>query len=209
MYDGEAMGFKGRVRRSADEARELILDAAEAQLTRHGPDALRLVQLAEELGISHPAILHHFGSREGLVRAVVLRTAERLESQVFASLRGNLDDEQNAVALLERVFRALTDEGHARLLVWLYLSGHTADPVGYGQKMRHIADAMHALRRVHKPDADPEDTLFTVLLAGIALFGNAIAGAPLRASAGLGDDPGANGRFLAWMTRLLRAHLER
>lgn len=203
------MGFKGRVRRSADEARELILDAAEAQLTRHGPDALRLVQLAEELGISHPAILHHFGSREGLVRAVVLRTAERLESQVFASLRGNLDDEENAVALLERIFRALSDEGHARLLVWLYLSGHTADPVGYGQKMRHIADAIHALRRLHKPDAGSEDTLFTVLLAGIALFGNAIAGAPLRASAGLRDDPGANGRFLAWMTRLLRGHLER
>jgi AcrR family transcriptional regulator len=203
------MGFKGRVRRSADEARELILDAAEAQLIKHGPDSLRLVQLAEELGVSHPAILHHFGSREGLVRAVVQRTAERLESQVFASLRGDLDDEKNAVALLEQLFRALADEGHARLLLWLYLSGHTTDPVGYGKKVRHIADAIHALRRLHKPDAGSEDTLFTVLLAGIALFGNAIAGGPLRASAGLGDDPDANARFLTWLARLLRGHLER
>jgi AcrR family transcriptional regulator len=201
------MGFKGRVRRSADEARELILDAAEAQLVKHGPDSLRLVQLAEELGISHPAILHHFGSREGLVRAVVTRTAARIERQVFESLRGDMG-EADAVQLLERIFRALADEGHARLLLWLYLSGH-ADPVGYGSKMRNIADTIHALRRTHRPNADPDDTLFTVLLAGMTLFGNAVVGGPMRQSAGLPDNDAENARFVAWFARLLHDHLER
>jgi hypothetical protein len=68
---------------------------------------------------------------------------------------------------------------------------------------------VHRLRRARGVTADPEDTLFTVLLAGLALFGNAIAGEPLRASAGLADDPSANPRFLAWLARLLRDHLER
>lgn len=203
------MGFKARVRRSAEEARELILDAAEAQLIRHGPDSLRLVQLADELGISHPAILHHFGSREGLVRAVLQRTAQRLEAQIFTTLRGELD-EGNAVSLLAEIFRALADEGHARLLVWLYLTGEPAgDPVGYGARMRHIADLVHALRKSHGSKADPEDTLFTVLLAGLALFGNAVAGGPLRRSAGLESDPDANARFLAFLARVLREHLDR
>ena len=59
------------MRRSATQARELILEAAESQLSRFGPDSLRLKQLAADVGMSHPAILHHFGSRDGLVRAVV------------------------------------------------------------------------------------------------------------------------------------------
>jgi AcrR family transcriptional regulator len=203
------MGFKARrIRRTAADARELILDAAEQQLIEQGPDSLRLVALAEKLGISHPAILHHFGSREGLVRAVVQRTAQRLETQVFATLRGD-QGEAGAVSLFERLFRALTDEGHARLLVWLHLTNNNIDPVDYGARMRNMADALHAIRRTHRADADYEDTLFTVLLAGLALFGNAIAGEPLRTSAGLGGDPQANARFLAWLARLLREHLER
>jgi AcrR family transcriptional regulator len=199
------MRRKPRVRRSAEEARELILDAAEAQLVKEGPDSLRLMDLAREVGVSHPAILHHFGSRDRLVRAVVERTARRLEAQVMAALQGELDP----VALLERLFRALADGGHARLLVWLYMTGKPAhDPIGWGARMRDIADAVHKVRRAHGVESDLEDTRFTVLLGGLALFGNAIAGAPLRQSAGLGDEERANKRFLAWLANLLRSHLE-
>jgi AcrR family transcriptional regulator len=195
-----------RTRRSAEEARELILDAAEAQLARGGPESLRLVQLAETIGMSHPSILHHFGSRDGLVRAVVQRTARRIEAQILVALQNQLAEE-DAVTLLTRLFRTLSEEGHARQLVWLYLSGQQ-DPVGYGARMRDIAGTVHKLRRARGDSAPPEDTLFTVLLAGLALFGNAIAGEPLRRSAGLDEDPTANDRFLAWLARFLRAHLE-
>jgi AcrR family transcriptional regulator len=196
-----------RTRRTAEEARELILDAAEAQLARGGPESLRLVQLADAVGISHPSILHHFGSRAGLVRAVVQRTARRLEAQILVSLQGPLE-EGDAIGLMSRLFRVVGDEGHARQLVWLYLAGEK-DPIGYGARMREISRTVHKMRKARGVTADPEDTLFTVLLAGLALFGNAIAGEPLRASAGLGDDADANPRFIAWLARLLRAHLER
>ena len=72
------MGGKPRVRRSAEEARAVILDAAETHLRARGPDGLRLKDLADEIGISHPAILHHFGSRTALVQAVMQRMTESI-----------------------------------------------------------------------------------------------------------------------------------
>lgn len=202
-----------RTRRSAEEARGIILDAAEAQLVRHGPDSLRLVQLAEKIGVSHPAILHHFGSREGLVKAVVERSMQTLEAEIVSTLRGDLGEGTDET-LLASVFRVLADEGHARMMVWLYLSGAIGkDPIGPGRNLKLISATIHKLRRGRGIDADPEDTTFTVLLASFALLGNAIAGVPLRRGAGIADDDEAgaraNTRFLAWFARLLRDHLER
>ena len=57
-------------RRTAEETRAAILDAAERRLKASGPASIRLQDVAAEAGISHPAVLHHFGSREGLVQAV-------------------------------------------------------------------------------------------------------------------------------------------
>ena len=56
-----------RRRFPAAQARARILAAAERKLAEVGPEQLRLTDLAAELGVSHQAILHHFGSREELV----------------------------------------------------------------------------------------------------------------------------------------------
>ncbi|MBV1885644.1 MAG: TetR family transcriptional regulator, partial [Parvibaculaceae bacterium] len=49
-----------RIRRTAEEARRLILDAAEKRLAEQGPEGIRLQDIAKDIGVSHPAILHHF-----------------------------------------------------------------------------------------------------------------------------------------------------
>ena len=59
-----------RLRRTPEEARRLILETAQALIASTGPEGLRLQDIAAAAGISHPLILHHFGSREGLVRAL-------------------------------------------------------------------------------------------------------------------------------------------
>ena len=56
---------------SGEEARARILDAAGEQLRISGPSGLRLDPIAEELGVSRQALLHHFGTRDGLIAAVV------------------------------------------------------------------------------------------------------------------------------------------
>jgi AcrR family transcriptional regulator len=200
------MGGKPRRRRlPADQAQAAILDAAERQLVERGPDGIRLQELADELGISHPAILHHFGNRAGLLRALVTRTGERLQKELIDTITRGVD-EKVAESVLERSFEVLADRKHARTLAWLNLSPEGGGPpAGHAAQLRRIADVAHALRKKRHPDRDIpyEDTLYTVALAGMALFGHAITSASLQADAGVDSK-----KFLRWLTKLLLDHLD-
>ena len=90
-----------RVRRTAEEARRVILDAAEKRLREGGPEALRLQEIARDVGVSHPAILHHFQSRAGLTHALAERAMTRLEEDLREALSGS---EGDGASILERVF---------------------------------------------------------------------------------------------------------
>mgnify|MGYP003784140717 CR=1 FL=1 len=79
-----------RRRLPADEARASILAAAERKLGQVGPERLRLTELAAELGVSHPAILHHFGSREELVVAVLHQAIQRMNQRLTEAITGKL-----------------------------------------------------------------------------------------------------------------------
>jgi TetR/AcrR family transcriptional regulator, repressor for neighboring sulfatase len=200
-----------RRRRNAEEARKRILDAAESALDEHGPDALRLQELAKRLGISHPTVLHHFGSREALVKAVVRRAFEALQDDVLQTL-GRADlDEQEVSDLIEHIFQVLSGRGHARLLAWLLLSG-TAHPSDAGDHLAKFAEAVHARRSAETPRGKPkpalEDSVFSVLALALVLFGDAVAGEALRASAGLAGDKKAELRFREWFTRLVVGHMD-
>src|SRR5579864_1988138 len=85
-------------RRTADEARTAILDAAERCLVETGPAALRLQAVAEQVGVSHPTVLHHFGSREALVQAVMERAMGALEADVIAAIQHGSEGEEGAAA---------------------------------------------------------------------------------------------------------------
>ncbi|MDN5804187.1 MAG: TetR/AcrR family transcriptional regulator [Microlunatus sp.] len=62
--------------------REAVLERAVEVIERDGVQALSLRSLAADLGVSHTAPRHHFGSREGVLRAVATQgfqlLAERL-----------------------------------------------------------------------------------------------------------------------------------
>jgi len=193
-----------RRRLPADQAQAAILDAAERQLAAQGPDGIRLQELADDLGISHPAILHHFGNRAGLVRAVVKRALGRLQDELMGLLAQRADP-QVAATLLGRVFQVLRDGNHARTLAWLYLSrGETSgDPIGHGEQMRRVAELVHGMRNQRRRSpAEFRDTLYTVALADLAVFGLAICEPALR-RAGVETDP-----FLSWLTDRLVEHLD-
>src|SRR4029077_14916484 len=101
---------RSRPRRTAEQAREEILACAERQLIANGPDALRLQDRAAEVGISHPAILHHFGTREGLVRAVVERAMLGIQADLIAALAEA--QPPDGLGMLERIHRMLATGGH-------------------------------------------------------------------------------------------------
>lgn len=201
-----------RQRRSAEDAQREILDAAERRLIAHGPSALRLQDVASDVGISHPTVLHHFGSREALVQAVVARAIAVLEQDLLDALVASRDADDHGVAMIDRVYDTLARRGHGRLLAWLMLSGHAPLGMGPSDKWQMIAQLTHAerVRRHGARNVPPlEDTQFAVILCALALFGEAIAGPATFTSAGLAGDGEVEPRFRRWLAELLYTHLER
>ena len=196
-----------RKRRSALEARAAILDAAERRLVAAGPAGIRLQEVAADVGVSHPTVLHHFGSREALVEAVVARALDSLHAGLVAAVRDAAEGPHRILAILDSVFDALAKGGHGRAFLWLALSGHT-DTVDE-LRVRSVAEAVHEVRRSRrtgKKRMPPfEDTYFTVLLPALALISMSVIGH----AAGSPGDVDAPRRFRAWLARLIHEHLER
>jgi AcrR family transcriptional regulator len=194
-----------RVRRSPEDAKQLILETARALIARTGPQGLRLQDIAAEAGISHPLILHHFGSRAGLVRALTRETAAELKDRLVAAMT---QPEFSLGEQVDQVFDAYRG-GLAQRLAWLA----TEDPEGNQNNaatiLREITDTLHA-RRVAAAPAGTEiarsDTDALVHLVAIAAFGEAMYGAHLRLSAGIGGGDQSERQFRAWFAALLREH---
>src|SRR4029450_3883401 len=75
-----------------------LLEAVVAELTRGGIGDRALRDIAAVVGTSHRMLIHHFGSREGLLTEVV-RTVEAQQRGFLASL--DLQPEE-AVDLIDR-----------------------------------------------------------------------------------------------------------
>lgn len=179
----------GRRRRPAAESREEILAVAQAHLERDGPTALRLDAVAQEVGVSRQAVLHHFGSRDGLLRAVV----ERAWSTLFADLEGLAAAAPDDVAgVIERVDHAVRVKGHGRLGAWLTLSRTGLPDEMFDAVLANLPRRMEA-----------EDSDHRLLLIGAALFGDAVFGARLRMALGLPDTDPSRAAFRAWLADLL------
>jgi AcrR family transcriptional regulator len=200
-----------RKRRTAGEARKMILNAAEVRLTEVGPEGLKLQEIARDVGVSHPAILHHFGSRQGLVTAVVQRALDSLRNDVLALVRDHMSKTQpvDVPGLLQKTYEVLAQRGHARLLAWLILTGTGVNDEGL--YLRGLAEASHVkMGESTSPDGSEysfEDSLFLCLLIGYTSMGAGIAGDILRRSAGLAKDADAADRFNDWFARLIEKAL--
>src|SRR5262245_62070040 len=62
--------------------REAVLERAAAVIAAEGPYLFSLRSLAAELGVSHTAPRHHFGSREGVLNALATQGFQRLGAQL-------------------------------------------------------------------------------------------------------------------------------
>lgn len=200
---------KPRRRLDAETARKLILDATEARLVRVGPSGIRLQEVAADAGVSHPTVLHHFGSRELLVKAVCARALQEINATLVESIMSSAGDEVRLEAMLESVATALAKAGHARVVMWLALEGFRIDRAEAG--LSDVVDATHALRltrHVHGKKPPREDTAYTVVLATLALVGGAVLGPALLDNAGLASDERGMTEFRKWLFRVLIEHLD-
>jgi len=89
--------------------RQELLSDVVAHVRRHGVGDLSLRELAELIGSSHRMLLYHFGSREGLLAAIVAENEARERATAVAYGRTGT----SAVDALRTTWRRLRQPAHA------------------------------------------------------------------------------------------------
>lgn len=149
------------MRRTPDEARALILDAAERVFATSNPDVAGLKDVAGAAGVSHALVTHYFGTYAALVEAVLERrfttVRDRLVGEVFASIEAST----SAADLLAHYRKALlagaSDPITVRLGAWAMMNGRAGHADFFAhrlQGMRVLVDAMAARTQVPREDLE-------------------------------------------------------
>jgi AcrR family transcriptional regulator len=196
-----------RIRRNSADARQLILEAAEAGMAAGGPAGLRLETVAKAAGVSHPTILHHFGSREGLIQALNLKAIDHLKSVLLNVMGAGSSSSEAAIASTFGAYR----DGLAQRMVWLMQGQQPMGAVGL-PAFDELVEALHALRlRMAGADAglDIADTRAIVHLTTIAAFGDAIIGKRLRRAPTQEEEIARRDWFENWFGELLNVYISR
>jgi AcrR family transcriptional regulator len=193
-------------RRDVAETRAAILDAAERRLIDGGPDAVRLEKIAADVGVSHPAILHHFKSREGLVEAMVLNGLKRFQSQVLEGWPSA--KEPDIEGTFERFYEIASRRGVARMLAGLILMRRDFGALG-PDVLRPAAERLHAgrLRRAQRDGTSSpelEDSMFIATFLTIIVLGDSLFGTSVRRALGL-QSKDSTRRFRRWLVKVIEA----
>lgn len=168
-----------RRRRSREDARAEILDAAEHLLIEEGPSAVTLKRVAARVGISHPGVLHHFRSAERLQHALHEHASLRIRAELLAVVTGASGPDRRQ-AMLDAM-AALSDPRKGRLLAWLVASGVDPFPSAGEQGLGQVAAVLA------KPGDHAHEVRDKILLVVLAMVGESLVGTEIRRR--LGADP--------------------
>ena len=84
--------------------RELILAAASNHFAERGYDGTSLNDIADDVGIRRPSLLHHFPSKEALYREVFARAVSDFAERVDLAVQGNREGWKQLEHVLEAAF---------------------------------------------------------------------------------------------------------
>lgn len=170
-----------RRRRLPQEARDEALASARRLLLDRGPDAVTLKAVAEDLGMSHTNLLHHFGSAGELQAALMATMIRDLGAALQDAVKTLKDGEATPVlarALVDKMFDAFGRGGAGRLAAWLALSGNVSQ---MEQAEAAVTDLVNAIEERFAPrDGEAHRAVTSaVLLLALCAFADLLAGEAL------------------------------
>jgi AcrR family transcriptional regulator len=186
---------------SPEQARSAILTAAEKLMVEVGPAGLRISAVAKMAGMAHPNIIHHFGSRDGLINALAERVGERATKRIGKAIKTatNSSPDERVAAMTHVLDTAYPgDEGKAA--VWLHLSGAESS---LRSNMEQIVELSHNLRQTIDVDANLDNTNRLVMLVTLALVGEVVSGAGIKDALGFGSGDDSRAHFRRWLAEIL------
>jgi len=190
-----------KTHKSPEEAKNTILDAAEAMLVDVGPAGLRISAVAKEAKMAHPNIIHHFGSRDGLINAV----AERLGHRITARITNAINDAHSAtpeerVTAITRVLDECYRGDEGRAAVWMHMAGAESS---FKSLIQSIVDVSHRYRESIDPLANRDNTNRIVMLVTLALIGEVVTGQAIKEALEFGTGDGHHTNFRQWLAEVL------
>ena len=153
-------------------SRELVLDAAERVMAEHGFEATTIGRLVSEAGIPLSSVYHYFGSKEGVLLAVLERGAQRFyEDLPDAQPRSGTPTEHLELVLSAAARTLERHPDFLRLLIVFALQPGSSSAAEVASVVAHVRElALERLRREIAVafDQDPGDPA-TDYLAHFAL----------------------------------------
>ncbi len=144
------------------DLRSAVLARAVEVIEAHGPDSFSLRSLAADLGVSHTAPRHHFGSREGVLTAVAAQGFDLLADRLHAArTAGSLLDAGVAYVAFAR-----EHPGHFAVMFTPTLVDGS-DPELAAARRRAFGELRGGVRAMH--DGQPTDDDVAVLVASWAI----------------------------------------
>jgi AcrR family transcriptional regulator len=157
-------------------SREVVLDAAESLMAEHGYEAATVAALVERAGIPPSSIYHYFGSKEGVLLAVMERGARRFFAALPAGINRRTRSQLEHLRLLVDT-TASTLARHPDFLRILVVMA--AQPVDAGEgEVHRVVNRVRELALVRlraqmnivfalDPEGEAADTLSRFALAAV------------------------------------------
>ncbi|MFD6195137.1 TetR/AcrR family transcriptional regulator [Mycobacteriaceae bacterium NPDC060252] len=190
-----------RTRRRPDEAKSLILKAAEELLVEAGPHAVEVRAVATRVGMTDAGVTHHFKNRDGLLVALLHHGGTRIRDAV-ANATHDWVSRGAQVSELVDCIADVYEDGYGELAIALHAAGWRDDGAGL---LNPVVDTLHAARKPSHGRRPPrEDTRLAVAALHQALATEAAYGAAFRRSAGiLEPDASRDRQQRQWWVRTL------
>lgn len=155
-----------RSEHSQEEIREMVLNAAEVIVTQEGFSALKVRNIAMEIGYTVGSVYMVFDNLDDLVMHTKVRTLDKLAVQLQQAVQG--DDAEQDLAALAKAYLGFANE-HFNLWNMIFthrLPEHVALPDWYQSRVDDLFSKVGELFSKLKPEQSPRE----IKLAARALW---------------------------------------